>query len=483
MLHTFKKSFYVWFGVMMVFLLLLAANTFISVRIMAEQDRQFYQTGKSAFEMLYNVEEIEKMLGDMETNERGYLLTGNQGYISQFEDAQKNISAHFQSLDLLLPKVATIQQKRDDVRNNIAMWVEEAAMPQISFWQQIYSKQPSPGSFTYLNDKEKDLMASSYASIVGLENAIQQQSNLNMNKLIQSRRTVMVEMYISSGILALYVIFLVLMAYRQKELMRKANEFLVEQDRKLQIAVNELQEISQHKSQFLANVSHELRTPLNSIIGFAQVLQKEFYGPLTENQSRYVTYILTSGQHLLGVINDILDLSKVEAGKMELDLSRFSLKTLLTNAIVMFREKALRHKLTISLDVSNDIGDITADEQKLKQVLFNLLSNAIKFTPDLGDIRISARLATIEHKDYVEIAIADTGIGIPPSEHERIFEPFAQLGGDYVRKNQGTGLGLSLVRRLTELHGGWIRVESEGEGKGSTFYCVFPFKRDEEDKR
>jgi signal transduction histidine kinase len=229
----------------------------------------------------------------------------------------------------------------------------------------------------------------------------------------------------------------------------------------------ELEAASRHKSEFLATMSHELRTPLNAIIGFSQVLKQQMYGPLNEQQADYVDDVLSSGQHLLNLINDILDLAKVEAGRMELQPSTFELPVLLENAASMVRERANRQGIGLSVAADDSAADMEGDERKVKQILFNLLSNAVKFTPSGGKVTLAARATG----DQVVISVRDTGIGIRPEDQERIFEEFYQVGAS--RTQEGTGLGLALTRRLVELHGGQLTVESE-PGVGSTFTVTMP---------
>lgn len=239
--------------------------------------------------------------------------------------------------------------------------------------------------------------------------------------------------------------------------------------RQLEQKSRELEAANRHKSEFLANMSHELRTPLNAIIGFSEVLLERMFGEINPKQEEYLQDVLASGRHLLSLINDILDLSKVEAGRMELELATFDLRLALDNALTLIRERAARHGLTVSLHVEPGVGEIVGDERKVKQVLLNLLSNAVKFTPAGGRIDVRAAPAG----DAVEIAVADTGIGIAPSDQEAIFEEFRQVGTDYARKREGTGLGLALARRFVELHGGRLQVRSE-PGRGSTFTVTLP---------
>jgi signal transduction histidine kinase len=231
----------------------------------------------------------------------------------------------------------------------------------------------------------------------------------------------------------------------------------------------EVEVANQHKSEFLANMSHELRTPLNAIIGFSEVLLERLFGELNAKQADYLNDIHSSGRLLLSLINDILDLSKVEAGRMELDLATFNLPAALSNALTLIRERAQQHRIGLHLEVDPELDEITADERKLKQILVNLLSNAVKFTPDGGRIDVTARKAD----EWLVVAVKDTGIGIAAQDQAAIFEEFRQVGRDYASKHEGTGLGLALTRRFVDLHGGRIRVDS-APGRGSTFTFEIP---------
>jgi two-component system, NtrC family, sensor kinase len=233
----------------------------------------------------------------------------------------------------------------------------------------------------------------------------------------------------------------------------------------------QLEVASQHKSEFLANMSHELRTPLNAIIGFSEVLAERMFGDLNEKQEEYLKDIHASGQHLLSLINDILDLSKVEAGRME--LADFHLPQAIDNALVLVRERTRRRGITLEQSIDPRHGAIHGDERKIKQVLLNLLSNAIEFTPEGG--RVGVRAAPVDQ--HVEVAISDTGVGIAPEDHEAVFEEFRQVGAAEKRA-EGTGLGLALTRKFIELHGGGISVKSQ-VGAGSTFTFTLPVRRGE----
>jgi len=230
----------------------------------------------------------------------------------------------------------------------------------------------------------------------------------------------------------------------------------------------ELAAASQHKSEFLANMSHELRTPLNAIIGFSQVLRERMFGEVNEKQAEYLDDILSSGNHLLALINDVLDLSKVEAGQVELEVAPFSLRDTLERGVVMVRDRAAKGGVRVTLAAAQDVDVVRGDERRIRQVVFNLLSNAVKFTPAGGAVDVSAEQANGE----VRVSVTDTGPGIAPEEHERIFEEFQQTDAG-IEQREGTGLGLALSKRLVELHGGRIWVESE-PGKGSTFTFALP---------
>jgi signal transduction histidine kinase len=229
----------------------------------------------------------------------------------------------------------------------------------------------------------------------------------------------------------------------------------------------ELETVSRHKSEFLANMSHELRTPLNAIIGFSELLQLQPYGELNERQLGYVDDVLDAGRHLLSLINDILDLSKVEAGKMELDISDVSLRDALESGLTMHAERAARAGVAITLELAEDIT-VQADERKLRQVVFNLLSNAVKFTPAGGHVDVSAH----EADGVVTVAVTDTGPGIAPEDETLIFDEFQQARGGS-NGADGTGLGLPLARRFIELHGGRLWVET-ARGSGSSFRFTLP---------
>jgi len=238
--------------------------------------------------------------------------------------------------------------------------------------------------------------------------------------------------------------------------------------REIEVKSRQLETASQHKSEFLANMSHELRTPLNAIIGFSEVLSERLFGDMNDKQSEYVRDITESGRHLLSLINEILDLSKIEAGRMELDLADFDLATTVDSTLSLVRERAQRRGIALNSTVDAGVTTVNADERKVKQVLLNLLSNALKFTPEGGAINVRVH----PNASDVEIAVKDTGVGIATEEQDSVFEEFRQVGSA-AKKIEGTGLGLAISRKFVELHGGSIGVTSQ-LGAGSTFAFTLP---------
>ncbi|MCG6550919.1 MAG: response regulator, partial [Candidatus Magnetominusculus sp. LBB02] len=237
----------------------------------------------------------------------------------------------------------------------------------------------------------------------------------------------------------------------------------------------QLEESNRLKSEFLANMSHELRTPLNAIIGFSEILKDGILGDLGEGQKEYVVDIFNSGQHLLSLINDILDLSKIEAGKMTLDLDKLDIPYMLGNSLSIIKEKAQANGVSLKINVHESVGSMYADARKFKQIVYNLLSNAVKFTPASGTVTLAADTATFDSGKFLEVSVTDTGIGMSKEGMAKLFRPFEQIDGSLSRKYEGTGLGLAMVKRLVELHGGTIEVASE-EGKGSMFTFRIPYR-------
>jgi signal transduction histidine kinase len=255
--------------------------------------------------------------------------------------------------------------------------------------------------------------------------------------------------------------------------LEQARNNLLEKNLALERAMERALASDQMKSEFLANMSHELRTPLNHIIGFTELVSDRAVGPLNATQEEFLNDVLSSSRHLLSLISDILDLSKVEAGKMNLETSEISLESLLRASLQMVKEETLKHRIALTPRFQEIPSTIRGDERKLKQILYNLLSNAVKFTPDGGRVELAAQ--GLDGRG-VEIAVHDTGIGLETTDLERIFQPFEQGDNSIGRKYQGTGLGLALTRKMVSLHGGRIWAESPGSGRGATFHVILPLQ-------
>jgi len=234
----------------------------------------------------------------------------------------------------------------------------------------------------------------------------------------------------------------------------------------------ELERTARAKSEFLANMSHELRTPLNSINGFSEVLFDETFGPLNDKQKKYVNNVLISGKHLLMLINQILDMAKVESGKMKLTLSKLPVKDLLNEMALLVADLAGKKNLEMRVEISNDLPDIDADELRVKEIIYNLLSNAVKFTPEGGHIGIRA----VRTGEVIEVEVWDTGVGIAVENMDKIFEGFFRVDTPYSRLTEGTGLGLPLSRKMVELHGGVLSVESKGLDQGTAIRFTLPVR-------
>ena len=275
------------------------------------------------------------------------------------------------------------------------------------------------------------------------------------------------------GIITLFLFLTAFINANISQMLQKGKKRLREKNQALEAAMERAQSSDRRKSEFLANMSHELRTPLNHIIGFTELVADKRIGVLNRQQEEYLQDVLQSSRHLLSLINDILDLSKVEAGKMNLEASEISLEVLLRDSLNMVKEKALKHRIALTPHLQNLPEAIRGDERKLKQILYNLLSNAVKFTPEGGRVELAARG---RDGQGVEITVSDTGIGLAEADLERIFQPFEQGDNSASRKYQGTGLGLSLTKMMVELHGGRIWAESEGPKRGSRFHVLLPLQ-------
>ena len=253
---------------------------------------------------------------------------------------------------------------------------------------------------------------------------------------------------------------------------------LLDQSRQLLESKVAAEQASRAKSEFLASMSHELRTPLNAVIGFSQLLANQTYGDLNERQLEYLSSILAGGRHLRALVNDVLDLAKVDSGHLTLDLTRVSVADEIPEVVGVVQALAQQKNITVTVEVKEPLPAVSADRMRLQQVIYNLLSNAIKFTDAGGHVTVAADTLSTDGADgpsLLRIRVADTGIGIKSEDQERIFDKFERGDSASAREQEGTGLGLALTRKLVELHGGSIGVESEGvKGRGSLFTVLLP---------
>lgn len=446
---------------------------------LSELGGQYLAAGEVGYRDLYDAEKLESVVLDAVIGEQGYLLTGEASFLELYSAGREQIEAAFARLSADIKPGTPSWQVFEKARLGVEGWLVQTAEKNIA-WRRNGVNGQQPLSWPEIKariDSDGEAVKKIRGNISDLVDMLRrdQQGRLALIDTLHSRLVYQVSFSTVSAVSV--VLFLMLLLWGRVRFIEKNNLLLAEQEGRLKAVVRQLESASRQKSEFLANMSHELRTPLNAVLGFAQVLRKQAYGPLTDKQKEYVEYILTSGRHLLDLINEVLDLSKIEAGKVELELTLLSLPQIIEKSMLMVKEKARMHRIKLTCTVAEDVPQVTADERKIRQVIYNLLANAVKFTPDGGKVKVAVRMAPSGRtgaRRCVEISVSDTGIGIPLAEQERIFEPFVQLDSGPARRYEGTGLGLALVKSFVELHGGRVWVHSEGEGKGSVFFFTLP---------
>ncbi|MBT3386414.1 MAG: response regulator [Desulfobacula sp.] len=462
--------------------------------------------GTQTYELLNKMGEVFSDVKDAETGKRGYLLTSDVDYLKPYLEASQKIENAFLTIEKLI-RDNPVQNKNLETLKKMVVF----KMDDLKETVLVYEHQGLDKALQKVRtDKGKDIM--DQVRLLVAKMVKEEKKILDLKRGQVAYHIGIVTMVMIIGIFLILCLGVLSLVNLNRTIQEQKQRVLI-----LNRARKTAEEASQSKSKFLATMSHELRTPLNAIIGFSEILGEKVFGELNAKQERYVSNILASGKHLLGLINDILDISKVEAGKIELELSMVNIRSLLEACLVMVREMAMKKGINLDLKVNQELlfRQIEADAQKLKQVMFNLLSNAVKFTPKGGKISIAVELvsdsgdnvsgkgagdnvsrkgakaqsksddlqspnnnlqSSIFNIQYIRVSVTDTGIGIEPEDQERVFGEFEQIDSTYARKQEGTGLGLALTRHLVELFGGRIWVHSKGLGKGSAFAFTIPFK-------
>lgn len=361
-----KKAFNtrLWFVSGLLLNLAVLAYTIWLYNQMARLAHEYSRISQEKYHILYHLKSAEKSVIDMETGIRGYMLTGDARFLEPYTEAKREITSHLENLSRFFPLDREYKNHFQEIYQALEKWATLVAQPAI----ESLPPENDRSHNKIILEQENKIVDQLRDKFDVLETAADITRQQELKGLLALHGRIVWEVMVAVIGLWLLIAFMGYALYRQVRRVEEQNIQLLEKEEKLKRAVHELYTASQMKSEFLANMSHELRTPLNAIIGFAQVLKGQYYGALNEKQSTYVNYILTSGQHLLSLINDVLDLSKIEAGRLELELSTFSLRKLLEDSLIMVKEKAARHNLKLSLEVEPDLPDITADKRKIKQI-------------------------------------------------------------------------------------------------------------------
>jgi signal transduction histidine kinase/DNA-binding response OmpR family regulator len=472
------KKLYFGFGTIISILLVLIFLAIFSFQKLSEAN----VARARSYQILAETQSLRQGLSNMDMAARGFVITGDVEFLPALFQGQKDFLFNWEQVKKQTRDNSEQQKRLADLRQKYDKWVTAYFEPLRENWLSQSNKRVPPEDVVRISKQGKPYTEAMYSIVTDINKA--SLGRLTERTLVANQLQTLTQLVqiVGGGFGVLLSIGLSILLTRNTKQLSKINRDLkneIAERHQVESALHQAKEAAESadraKSEFLANMSHELRTPLNAIIGFSEILQDKTFGDLNLRQEKYVSNVLSSGRHLLQLINDILDLSKIEAGRMELELSTVNIRSAINDVETIIRSLAFRKHIELNVEVEPNLPNIEADESKLKQILYNLLSNAIKFTPDVGCIRLIAQqMKTSDNEHAIRITVSDTGIGIKPEDLKRVFSEFEQIDSSYGRLQEGTGLGLSLSRRFVEMHGGRIWVESDGDERGSNFIFEIP---------